>query len=151
MATFTSIYSTTLTSAATLSITSIPSSYRQLYLEINTNVLNVMLRFNGSSSSYQSKTIGKSGSSSYDMREINASSLWVPYGVSGGGSDISRFQIWLHNYKDTQGWKTGVWQHSGYLTSIVGAGAWSNISAITSITSTNTLPIGTTIKLYGIG
>lgn len=145
-ATYTAIATQTLASpAATVTFSSIPSTYTDLVLVTGdilntTNILAMYMQFNGDTGSHYSDTLYEgNGSSTGAGRDSNKTALLIGRSY-GGDKTMNVYQI--YNYANTTTYKTTLCRYSGgYTSSAVGAGVglWkgstgSSTEAITSIT-----------------
>jgi hypothetical protein len=170
---FQSIATVTLATTATITFSSIPSTYTHLQLRIlaKTNRATysndlISLRFNGDTGSNYSGHL-LAGSGSTVTAEGSASSTKIYYGGNVGGSTLPADTygaaiIDILDYKDTNKYKT-TRSLSGYDNNGAGtdpgivsllSGSWRNTAAITSITllggEGSSLLSGSTVALYGI-
>jgi hypothetical protein len=164
--TYEPIATTTLTSsAATITLSSIPSTYTDLrmvaFLKLvggpSGGVANEYFTFNGDTASNYSRTrlIGD-GSSATSTKTTNSSSALQTYTPAAGGVGLSIFDIFSYSGST---FKTVLWSDSADVNAagsgIVcrAVGLWRSTAAINSITWQNagdTYAAGTTITLYGI-
>jgi len=157
--TYEPVNTTTLTSAAaSVTFSSIPATYTDLYLVAqmqNTGSLQrIDLRFNSDSGSNYSVTrVYGSGSTAVSDRFANASGIDIAY-VATSGWCIANHSIM--NYANTTTYKSivGRWNsegNSGYTVGLVGL--WRSTAAITSIAlipAGVNFASGSTFTLYGI-
>lgn len=148
----------TATPSVTLDLTGI-TGYTDLVLVANavgTADLNLLLRFNGSSSSeYSSTILSGNGTSPTSTRFSNQTFI---RGNSAGYVTTSRgavATIHIMNYSSTATFKSTIHRFSNATTGIdTAVGLWRNTAAINSITILNdnstTFAAGTTFSLYGI-
>jgi len=158
--TYTPIATNTLGSAAaSYTFSSIPSTYTDLVLVMNTKGSTsnyCQLRFNGDTGTNYSRTDLKgNGSTAASSRDSNRSIIDI---ASNATNDTSNFNtnIILHimNYANTTTYKTAISRANNAAT---GTDAivvlWRSTSAINSIyiaVNTGNLEVGTTLTLYGI-
>jgi hypothetical protein len=158
--TYTPIATTTLGSAAaSYTFSSIPSTYTDLVLVMNTKGSTsnyCQLRFNSDTGTNYSRTDLKgNGSTAASSRDSNRSIIDI---ASNATNDTSNFNtnIILHimNYANTTTYKTAISRANNAAT---GTDAivvlWRSTSAINSIyiaVNTGNLEVGTTLTLYGI-
>ena len=156
--TYTPIATTTLGSAATISFTSIPSTYTDLKLVITgTTTANGVpyIYFNGdnASTTYSSTSLYGDGSSAFSGKLNNDFAIEFPNGT-GSLVNLLTWDIFSYagsTYKTVLANRSNDRNGSGYVESIVGM--WRNTAAITSIGVTptgTTFASGTTATLYGI-
>lgn len=155
------LYSTTLVATtANLTISGIPSTYRDLRLIINgsfTGDSGTTIRFNGDGgNNYSEVSANARFGNAIDSGSSTSSSLFGDY-VNGGVNFAKIIDIMNYSVTDqhkgalcrsnastvSTGSTTGVQMH---------VGRWANNSAITSISAicTSTYTVGTTFTLYGI-
>jgi hypothetical protein len=157
-ATYTPIASATL-GAATASVTfsSIPSTYTDLVLIVSANVTsagqNLLLTFNSDTATNYSRTF-LYGNGSLAVSARSTSQANIPLSEFGGSSSGSHNIINIMNYANTTTYKSVI-QRGGYASNIaaVTAGLWRSTAAITSLTCTagsSTWISGSTFDLYGI-
>ena len=169
--TYTLIASNTLSSsAASVTFSSIPSTYTDLVLRISgrgdanngTFFDNINLTFNGSSSANYSRTLlqgaGSGGASS--SRTTNQTSMRMSFATTGSDATTNTFsnvEIYIPSYTASQNKPLGAFDVTEsnntdvYLGAI--AGLWSNTSAITSIglaSASGNFVSGSSFFLYGI-
>lgn len=167
-ATYTSLLSTTTTSAAsTVTVENIPSTYTSLVVVVRTystwtsdNGTRINMRFNGvSTDSYSTTAVEANGSTIYNERQSGAgvSYIWVGRNNNnnGGNTQKSTTIINIENYSNTTGYKTafirwGARQNQRPIG--MSTGTWRSNNAINSIsffTDAN-MAAGTEIEIYGI-
>ena len=141
--------------AATVTFSSIPSTYTDLVLIVNsartTSDDSVSLEFNGDTGSNYSRTIlYGTGTSALSFRESNASLIEI--GIQNASNSTNIFNIM--NYANTTTNKTVVARANAIGVRVsAGVGMWRNTAAITSIklaTGGSTFIAGSTFSLYGI-
>ena len=157
-ATYTPIASITLgAAAASVTFSSIPSTYTDLVLIVSADVTsagqNLLLTFNSDTGSNYSRTfLYGNGSSAVSARSTSQANIALS---EFGGSNSGSYNIInIMNYANATTNKT-VLQRGGYASNIVAttAGLWRNTAAITSLTCTagsSTWITGSTFNLYGI-
>ena len=151
--TYTALATTTLASAtASVTLGSIPATYRDLVLIVNTPSITadqLVLRFNGDTGS--------------NYFRVYMESIFGTTGTAGGqddlayvgayGGDQASLIVNIMDYSATDKHKSFLARGDAAIVTKTTALRWANTAAITSITvrlvSVN-LPIGTTINLYGI-
>lgn len=90
--------------SATIDITSIPSTFTDLYLALSlrsaqSNVFGIhYLRFNGSTSNYSTRYLEGSGSSAYSGTDNNAAYLGASTGNGATANTFSNIGVYLPNY-----------------------------------------------------
>lgn len=161
-ATYTSISSTTLSSnAATITLSSIPSTYTDLICVFNgSNTIgndNYLMYFNGvvTGSLYSATYVESDGASAYSGSWNNRNNIPVARGGSStAGADLVIIQ--LNGYANTSIYKSTISRYAlggtlGARTSITN-GLYRSTTAINSITLTGSgnIVAGSTITLYGI-
>ena len=166
--TYTLIASNTVGSGGASSITfsSIPSTYTDLVIKTSarsTNALSsissMLMRFNGSSSSYTDRRIVGSGASASSDSNVYSGYIYLGE-ANGGGSTASTFgntEFYIPNYTSAnfKSVSTDNVQENNNTTAYAQliAGLWSNTAAITSIeifVNGTTFGQYSTFYLYGI-
>ena len=154
-ATYEAIETQTLaSSAASITFSSIASTYTDLRLVINNQPYGVDLTFNGDTSgSYSRTTLEGNGTTPDSRRDSNAARIaCYRNNPSASGSTFWNTNIDIFNYANTSTYKTVLASYttSSYVYRIVGL--WRSTSAITSITvgSYSNFNAGTNATLYGI-
>jgi hypothetical protein len=163
------ISSTTLTSEAlSVTLSSIPQTYNDLYLVCHTrnpsNENPFRININGTGNLHYSKSIGVYPSGSpFSSQNPDGTGKWQMYGVTqGSGIAAGLFgvnELYFRGYSETALFKTAI----GYSVATTQTGGnqlgyhgfnWDSRSAITSITFTTkadtNFAVGTTFDLYGI-
>jgi hypothetical protein len=140
------------TAIATVTFSSIPQTYTDLILVANlidSNGFSVM-RFNSDSGNNYSRTwMYGSGTSALSSRGSNISGLDLKATTSG--SEFSVDVVHLLNYSNTTTYKSCLIRQSLASQEVaLYAGLWRNTSAISTITISNDIRIGSTFTLYGI-
>ena len=150
-------------SAATISFSSIPSTYTDLVLKMSTRSSgqesgntwdNMSIQFNGSSASFTARDLYGLGSSA-------GSGTFVTGGMANGNnataSTFSSVDLYVPNYAGSTNKSFSVdavtENNSTVAIQLLSAGLWSNTAAITSITFglvTNSYVQYSTATLYGI-
>lgn len=158
--TYTPLATTTLGSnAASITLSSISQSYRDLILvingSVNTGAANIVVKFNGDSgSNYNRVTMSGTGSSFATASGANISELQVTeYGyLDTTYSTVNVTQIM--DYSATDKHKAVLARANNAANGVTAvAGRWASTSAITSIVLTfqsSSLATGSTVSLYGI-
>jgi hypothetical protein len=152
--TYTKIASTTVgTAAASVTLSSIPSTYTDLVLVVNgsaTSNNTAYMQFNGdTSTNYSATQIYSTGSAAGTNRQTSSNFMWL-----GEFYTNSTLIVQIPNYANTTTFKNELCRTStpsAYLHAIVGL--WRSTAAINSITATmtsTTYASGTTFNLYGI-
>ena len=152
-ATYTPIASITLgANVSSVTFSSIPQTYTDLVLVANlidSNGFSVM-RFNSDSGNNYSRTwVYGNGSSALSSRGSNIAGLDLK--AASSGSEYPVDIVHLMNYSNTTTYKTCLIRQS-YASNEVAlyAGLWRNTSAISTITISNDIRVGSTFNLYGI-
>lgn len=158
--TYTPIATTTLTSASSVTFSSIPGTYTDLVLvssaKSSTSTVTPRIQFNSDTGTNYSCTyfIGYSGGT-LSNRFTNDTSIPVA-NFAGNYTEFSPMIISILNYSNTTTYKSLLSRGANTVSSSdVSAvvGLWRNTNAITSITlqmSSGTFAIGSTFSLYGI-
>lgn len=146
---------TLVSSAATVTLSSIPQTYTDLVLVLRgTSTVDdtIMMQFNSDTGSNYSWTqIGAdAGSGIFSSRATGVTSFRIGYGNTAQGSHITQ----IMNYSNATTYKTSL-SRSNKAADDARAivGLWRNINAITSLTiiqTSGSFATGTTISLYGI-
>jgi hypothetical protein len=159
--TYTPIATTTLGSAAaSYTFSSIPSTYTDLVLVMNT-LFNgsdgfISLQFNGDTgTNYSTTSLGGNGSSAYSGRRTSADQFYVMYGGRGDSTSPSSYIINIQNYANTTTHKTQLARSNNFGTGEVATegNLWRSFSAINSIklnAPSSAFNTGSTFTLYGI-
>jgi len=164
--TYTLIGSATVTSstAATLTINSIPATYTDLILKTSARTdassQNIKVTFNGSNSGYSERWIyggGKSGTGSGTATTNGYLYIYYTTQSSDTASTFGNSELYIPNYAGSNYKSVSLdaveESNSNVVYMALGAGLWANTSAITSITLT---PLGgnfvqnSTTYLYGV-
>jgi hypothetical protein len=162
--TYTKIATNTLGSAAaSVTFSSIPSTYTDLVLVANLGKSitgsAVEFRFNSDGGSNYSMTeLYGNGTSALSARVSNQTYGHVAYSVVPGSGITSNFVLNIMNYANTTTNKTAISRNNSLDTTYSGAAAivnlWRSTTAINSITFTSsggaTFTTGSTFNLYGI-
>jgi len=149
--TYESIATQTLgSSAASVTFTSIPSTYTDLIMVFNGVAdNNVSLRFNSDTgTNYSSTRIQGNGSAASSARFTNQTSMLGSY---DSGRSTSIWQIM--NYSNSTTNKTALNRGGGTINNVEAyVGLWRNTAAITSVTIivSGNFSSGSTFSLYGI-
>ena len=157
--TYTLISSNTLGSAAaSVTFSSIPSTYTDLILVANLNGsgnANIFVRVNGDSgTNYSNTMLSANGSAASSSRNTSSDSMFMINSGSSLNAQWGTFIQYFMDYSNATTNKTTIARFgtgSGEVTANVTL--WRNTAAITSIevrTSTNSYVAGSTFKLYGI-
>ena len=164
--TYTLIEAKTLASnTASVSFTSIPSTYTDLMLLISARTIratysddSAAITFNGSTTSYSSKFIEGNGASasSYSGGSTNVS-LYLPADGAATANTFGNLSIYIPNYAGSayKSFSSDVVMETNATTAYMTltAGLWSNTAAINQITVTGVfanLKTNSTFYLYGI-
>lgn len=159
-ATYESISTTTLGSnTTTVTFSSIPSTYTDLILIAqysNTTSVDMLLRFNGITTSVYSDThIYGNGTSPLSYRQSNAGAALLDLGAGGMGTSTGTSFIHVMNYANTNINKAFL-TRSSFSAIHTGAtvGLWRSTAAINQIdisaSTANTIASGGVFTLYGI-
>lgn len=157
-ATYEPIATTTISGSSTASVTlsSIPSTYTDLVLIINggTTGADLYLRVNGDAGSNYSQTILLgTGSSAGSVRYSNNDRFYIDYyGITANVFSVASTVQFL-NYSNTSTNKTSLTRHNqASISTEASVNLWRSTSAINSVTVlTGTFLLnGTTVSLYGI-
>jgi hypothetical protein len=151
--TYTPLATVTLgSSAASVTFSSIPATYRDLILTVvgtSTGSADGLLRFNGSSSNYSGVFMFGSGSGSGGSGTV--STTQVPVGLFNTTQANSTIQIM--DYSATDKHKTCLVRQGNSTYVIAIASRWADTSAITSLLvgiESGSLAAGMTLSLYGV-
>ena len=146
-------------SSASVTFSSIPATYTDLYIVIEAKNLtgnsDVLMRFNSDSGSNYSATIlGGDGSSAYSARRTNSTSVILNYFDFLNSSTATQFNVNIQNYSNATTYKTAILRanRADQATEAV-VGLWRNTAAITQIDltpSSSSFAAGSTFSLYGI-
>jgi hypothetical protein len=143
--------------AASVTFSSIPSTYTDLVLVVNANTAidtQIRLQFNGDTgSNYSATMIGGDGSSAFTVRVSNEVSM----NAAGVGITSGSTVFQINNYANTTTYKTSMGRYnlgsSGYGEVGLKIGLWRSTSAVTSIVlfpTSGNFNTGGTFNLYGI-
>jgi hypothetical protein len=153
--TYEPISTTTLGSAAaSVSLTSIPSTYTDLVLVLQgTSTVDdtIMMQFNSDTGSNYSWTqMGADSIGVFSSRASSVASIRIGYGTTSQGSHIAQ----IMNYSNATTYKTNLSRSNSAAAGVRAiVGLWRNTNAITSITVIQTggsFSTGFTFTLYGI-
>ena len=158
--TFEAIATQTLGSATnTVTFTSIPSTYTDLYIVVNYLAsgggVYANVRLNSDSGSNYSRTaLNGDGSSAQSFRQSNESFLYITGSIFASSGNWATINSNFMNYSNTTTFKTSI-TRNGAADNNVNAMVhlWRSTSAINSITFTtnaNNFGVGSTFSLYGI-
>lgn len=160
------ITNTILTStAASITLSSIPTTYTDLLLKTSTRVTGnaggVYLTFNGSSTSYQGIRMQQNGGTSWQSDNnggLTDKIFTIGQDTRAGSSYFQAMDFYIPRYQDSINHACG--SHSvssnnttAYAYNLINAPLWSNASPITSITLTpeaGSFAIHSSVILYGI-
>jgi hypothetical protein len=143
------------TTAATVTLSSIPQTYTDLVLVLRgTSTVDdtIMMQFNSDTGSNYSWTqFGADGGSGvFSSRGSGLTSFRIGYGNTGQGSHITQ----VINYSNATTFKTSLSRSNKGADDVRAiVGLWRNTNAITSLTiiqTSGSFATGTTISLYGI-
>lgn len=155
-ATYAALANTTLTSStSTLTFSSIPGTYRDLFLSVSGPSSNGFdfIRFNSNTSGYSRIGMGATGSSTISFMGGDSTAVDVGMGVSNTFSYVIHIMDYSANDKGKGVLLRGsVPQGTANQPMLLGAYRWANNSPITSITfSTGGAYVsGTNFSLYGV-
>ncbi len=157
--TYTALATVTLgSSAASVTFSSIPATYRDLILVFNgtlTSNSGITVRNNGDSgSNYPMVIMRNDGTSGSFSGTDTGNGYYATWNAATSGSRIA-FILQLMDYSATDKHKTALWrnQYDAFgATSRVEAfaGRWTNTAAVTSVACVAAMASGTTVSLYGI-
>ena len=162
--TYTLIASSTATSSTTVTFSSIPSTYTDLLVKCSGRTVdgawsNWIIRFNGSTSGYTSKTLGGDGTSASSYSNTFTNGAWIGTLDSAGqtANTFTSADIYIPNYNSSN-YKSISADNTTETNATVAysalqAGLWSNTAAITSVsivTDGGNFNTGSTFYLYGI-
>lgn len=147
-------------SSATVTFSSIPSTYTDIVLVANpvftVNAANINIRINGDTGTNYSDTyINGNGTTAASARDTNQTLIYFS-GTSTGVTTANRDNGIAHfmNYSNTTTYKTVLIRYNQAGQIVVGeVGLWRNTAAITSISliaTTGNLDTASTFTLYGI-
>jgi len=151
---------------ASVSFTSIPSTYTDLQLLVSARVdrtgisVNMGLRFNSSSSNYTQIMLYSGGTTTGGLYStaLDQFGYWYSPANSATASTFSNQSVYIPNYASSYNKSVSIdstSEHNGADTNLLLlSGLWSDTSAITTITLSNyqgsNLRSGSTFYLYGI-
>ena len=144
--------------AATVTFSSIPSTYTDLVLVVNGSITsgneNFLIQFNSdTASNYSDTSIGGNGTTAISNRETSNTAIRCnSYGSIT--TNLSQYNISIMNYANTTTYKTTLSRgnNTGTGTS-ANVGLWRSTSAINAVKllpSASTFTSGSTFSLYGI-
>lgn len=161
-ATYEPISTTTLGSAAaSISLTSIPSTYTDLVLimtPVVTTATTFALRYNGVSTGtpYSVTVLYGDGSAAASTRLSSQNEIRISYGATSRSTNTGNIIVSIFNYSNSTTYKTNL-SRDNYASEGTGAnvGLWRSTAAITQI---DLIPVsggtiintGTVVTLYGI-
>lgn len=164
--TYTLVSSTTTgSSASTVTVSSIPSTYTSLIVVVNTystfssdSGTRMYMYFNGDTgTNYSCTAFETNGSTLYNERQTNSTAFWVGRNNNSysGNTQKSSTIIQLENYANTSVYKTGLVRWSAMQNGRPNGGVvglWRSSSAINSISfiTDSNMAAGTKIDIYGI-
>ena len=147
------------TSSASVTFSSIPATYTDLYIVIEAKNLagnsDVLMRFNSDSGSNYSATIlTGDGTSASSARRTNSTSVILNYFDFLNSTTATQFNVNIQNYSNATTYKTAILRanRANQATEAV-VGLWRNTAAITQIDltpSSSSFAAGSTFSLYGI-
>lgn len=159
--TYTPIATTTLGSnSGTVTFSSIPSTYTDLVLVINsgaTQAVDAIMRFNNDSTAlYSFTTLSGDGTSATSARRSAKTEIYLDWVASLPTTITDNMIVQIMNYSNTTTYKTAIARHnlaSGGTDAIVGL--WRSTSAINRVDIINAgsagiFLAGSTFTLYGI-
>jgi len=152
---------TLVTAAASVTFSSIPSTYTDLVIVTNfamsaNDRYAHYVQVNGDTGSNYSRTIlYGTGSSAGSARQSNNTSMYFgTWSTDMDTTDRAATNIFFNNYSNTTTFKTAIGRYSIASVEVgAGVGMWRNTAAITSInlaTSGDNYIVGSTFTLYGI-
>lgn len=151
--TYEPIARTTLTTSGSVTLSSIPSGYTDLVLQISAQSASTSylgIRFNGDSGSNYSRTGLQDAGGGYSFRQSNQTIAGIN-GVRQGADSFGNILIYINNYSNTTTNKTFLYEgHESNSVNEIGACLWRNTAAITSIYIDGPFNPGSTFTLYGI-
>lgn len=155
--TYTPIATTTLTSAGTVTFSSIPSTYTDLVIVVNGKASGngqVSLRFNGVTNSYSTTTVYGNGSAAGSARETAPTYMQLGYLNYFDTTNQAMAVCHIMNYANTTTYKTVLCRMDNTaLAAGASVGLWRYTNAITSIevlAAAYNFAAGSTFTLYGI-
>jgi len=157
--TYTPIASQTLgSSAASVTFSSIPSTYTDLVLVVTpiyvTSGSDVDIQFNNDTGTNYSRTqLGGNGSSAVSVRESSASKFRLTYSANVTTTYAYNAIVNFMNYSNTSTYKTALSRGNNASNGVEAeVGLWSSTAAITTIkvASSGTFNTGSTFTLFGI-
>jgi len=164
--TYVAIATNTLSSAGTVTFSSIPATYTDLVLVINnavsiaTNTPGACISFNGdTATNYSSTHLEGTGTSALSNRQTSQSNINAGYniGLSSSSTQPATIIINIMNYANTTTYKTTLSRNTQTTGTAPGTGAtvglWRSTAAINSIAitaQTGNFATGTVFSLYGI-
>lgn len=146
------------TAAASVTFSSIPSTYTDLFIEVvgknTTNGAACKIQFNGDTGSNYSTTWleGNSGGAS-SGRNSNDTSGFVYYNGGANTNNWSTANVNIQNYNNSSVYKTVITRFGNIAQTGAYVNLWRSTAAITSITLnaiTENFQAGSTFNLYGI-
>jgi hypothetical protein len=164
--TYVAIATNTLSSAGTVTFSSIPTTYTDLVLVINnavsiaTNTPGACISFNSdTATNYSSTHLEGNGTSGSSSRQTNQNNINAGYniGLSSSSTQPATIIINIMNYANTTTYKTVLSRNTQTAGTAPGTGAtvglWRSTAAINSIAitaQTGNFASGTVFSLYGI-
>jgi len=142
-------------SSPTISFTSIPATYTDLYLVITGTIgisdATMLMQYNGdTATNYSSNVLSGNGSAAQSFRDTTSSTMYCGRISTVQSPNI----IQIINYSNTTIYKTFVSRGNSDTRVSAFVGTWRNTNAITSISITfngaGNFASGTTATLYGI-
>jgi hypothetical protein len=151
--TYTALATVTLgSSAASVTFSSIPATYRDLVIvfigQVNAPGGDFVHAFNGDTNyaNYSRVYAFGDGSSATSANQTSAPYFW--YAITGSNA-INTLEVMDYSATDKHKTVLARYRQAGTGSSMV-AGRWANTAAITSITTTQSCAAGSTFSLYGI-
>ena len=144
--------------SASVTLSSIPGTYTDLFLAINfgaTSGMDLYLRFNGdSATNYSTTRLAGNGTSATSTRTTSDTGIQPRTPGNQASTVTTIWNINVMNYANSTTYKTALSRY-GYASAFTetDVGLWRSTSAITSITLvavSNTFTAGSTFTLYGI-
>jgi hypothetical protein len=143
--------------AASVTFSSIPSTYTDLVLIMNakgTGAANPALRFNGdTATNYSSTVLHGSGSTGSSFYYTTATSIKTHNFGNAMNGVWTSYIANIQNYSNTTTNKSCIMRYNATSEVDAGTGSWRSTSAITSVTIVSddtSYDVGSTFTLYGI-
>ena len=143
-------------SSATISFTSIPATYTDLYIVVNGTVANanntMLMQYNSdTAANYSSTVLSGDGSTTESFRGTSTSDMYCGRISTTQSTNI----IQIQNYANTTTYKTFISRGNNTAARVSAfVGTWRNTAAITTVTlsfnGAGSFASGTTATIYGI-